>query len=252
MNKLRFDKIIKDFDNKVISINRTPGVFNYLNSINNMLKAKLYMDSIFDDINTIINKSSNKGSVLDFGAGCGFLSNLLSNNFKNVYGIDTKAIDNLIEKNSKEFPDNFFNKALNDQSKMWKLIMRNHSNIKISHYDGKNIPFNDDFFDVIVAYAVVEHIPLDLLPSILFKLNNIIKKGGKFFIFKLPQKWSFTEFFARLLGIGHHIKTFSRKEIVDLLLESGWVIEEFYYSDFVFEFPTSVTNKIYPLLNFLS
>lgn len=252
MKKSKFDKLIKNLNLLISSIKRTPGVFNYLNSINSMLNAKLYMNSVFDDLNTVINNADKKDNVLDFGSGCGFLSNLLSYNFKRVYGIDTKAVDDIIEKNTKDFPKGFFEDALKAQKKIWSLIEKKRSNVILNHYDGKSLPFKNNFFDNIVAYAVIEHLPSNLVSSILSDINRKMKNGGKLFIFKMPQKWSITEFMAKLLHIGCHIKRFSRKEITSILNKSGWIVENIYYSDFVFEFPASVTNKLYPVLSFLN
>jgi len=50
----------------------------------------------------------------------------------------------------------------------------------IVYYDGKTIPFSDEYFDSIVAFQVFEHIPN--LDEIVKELNRVLKVGGYMFI----------------------------------------------------------------------
>jgi len=46
--------------------------------------------------------------------------------------------------------------------------------------------FNDDFFDLVVAFDVLEHIPQDALPDFLHEIRRVLKKDG-FFIARFPN-----------------------------------------------------------------
>lgn len=46
--------------------------------------------------------------------------------------------------------------------------------------------FNDDTFDLIVAFDVLEHIPQEKILNVLFDIKRILKKGG-FFISRFPN-----------------------------------------------------------------
>jgi len=62
-----------------------------------------------------------------------------------------------------------------------------HSNEEIDvFYDGKTIPFADEYFDSILCSEVVEH--LFDLPATLSEMNRVLKKGGKLLI-TCPFAW---------------------------------------------------------------
>ena len=62
-----------------------------------------------------------------------------------------------------------------------------HSNEQIDvFYDGKTIPFNDEYFDSVLCSEVAEH--LFDLPAALSEMNRVLKSGGKLLL-TCPFVW---------------------------------------------------------------
>jgi len=103
--------------------------------------------------------------ILDFGCGCGWLLNYLSEKFPNneYHGFDTFQEDIEYAKSKKK-----------------------HSNVKFYHYDGKSkLPFKDEYFDFIVSNEVLEHVdnPKDYVKE----LSRVMKDGANGF-FSTPNR----------------------------------------------------------------
>ncbi|MDB5198805.1 MAG: SAM-dependent methyltransferase [Chitinophagaceae bacterium] len=51
-------------------------------------------------------------------------------------------------------------------------------------YDGKDIPFPDESFDIIFMAGVLHHINLSLHNNLIREVNRVIKKAGRFYLFE--------------------------------------------------------------------
>lgn len=60
---------------------------------------------------------------------------------------------------------------------------------------GENIPYPDDFFDIVIADNVMEHLPNP--QAVLTEVNRVLKLNGVFY-FKTPNKWHYMPTIARL------------------------------------------------------
>lgn len=110
------------------------------------------------------NKLTNKKlKFLDFGCGIGisvkYIKKYLPNAF--VYGVDVSKEEIRVAKNN--------SKAL--------------KNVKFSHFDGHNIPFNVKF-DVIFVANVFHHIKRGQQQKVMKKIFERLAKNGYFFIFE--------------------------------------------------------------------
>jgi SAM-dependent methyltransferase len=53
-----------------------------------------------------------------------------------------------------------------------------------THFDGYNIPYENDFFDVVFAANVFHHIHFELHLNLFKEIYRVLKKGGKFYLFE--------------------------------------------------------------------
>ena len=138
-------------------------------------------------------------------------------------------------------------------------------------YDGRFIPFKSNTFDVIIAYAVIEHIPGEMkgASKFLVECHQLLKKSGYLFIFKYPRKQSWTEFIASVLNFSHHENLIDEKEIIELSRQKSFDVLFMKRKDMVPDYiptkigqylwdffwrPLSILDKIleYTPLNYLS
>lgn len=93
------------------------------------------------------------------------------------------------------------------------------------YYDGKNIPFSDNYFDNIFCSEVFEHV--FNLEEIIPEMNRVLKPGGKMLI-TCPFTWPEHEVpydYARYTSYG----------IKHLLEKNGFTVERQYKSGHMFE-----------------
>ena len=110
--------------------------------------------------NAFIPKIYRKGRILDIGCGS-YPYFLITTEFKEKYGIDPSLITLKVE------------------------------NINLQKLDitKNDLPFEDNFFDVITMLAVFEHIDEKKTESVLREIKRVLKKDG-LFIITTPAPWS--------------------------------------------------------------
>ncbi len=233
--------VVSQINNIVESSNEKKGVWSYLTSIEYMLDSRLYIDSLKMDAEKVASYINGKGKVLDFGTGSGiFAIHLRSlNNNISIRAIDAK------EDKSESNPN--FHDSRKQQDKIWHKFGKKF-NITFSHYDGKNIPFPDESFDVISTYAVLEHVPPGDLDHVVGGLARVLKKGGYLFVFRCPRRYAIAEHLAKFIGAGHHDILYNDDEISKIVEKSGLRRIEKWRSDMIVEFPGRITNKFYRML----
>jgi ubiquinone/menaquinone biosynthesis C-methylase UbiE len=121
------------------------------------------------------------GKVLDWGCGWGQITALLREE-----GVDTTAFDyraGLAEPTLEPLP-------------RFPEIEAHFSSEPVA------LPFDDQSFDTVLSCGVLEHVP-DPDASVA-ELRRILRPGGMFYVTNLPNRYSYTEHAARLLGRYYH------------------------------------------------
>jgi len=84
-------------------------------------------------LNILINYAKQSNKILDLGCGEGSILNMLQGNKKELIGLDVSSL------------------AI-------KLARSKHENCKFIKYNGRNIPFKDNYFDLVYSTYVLEHL----------------------------------------------------------------------------------------------
>ena len=107
---------------------------------------------------------SKNAKILDVGCNSGSLIyNLYNLGYKNVFGIEINA------------------NAVNKGKMVYPSIANN-----LSIHKAGEIPFENNFFDVIVMFDVIEHVP-EVCKFLKNEVNRVLKKNGML-IFQTPNK----------------------------------------------------------------
>lgn len=160
-----------------------------------------------------LNKKS--GNVLELGCGAGQFIRAIKNKRPdiNCYGCDISKT------------------AIEEANKIG-------GGIKYDVSEENNLPYEDNFFDSVLIFDVLEHVEN---PDIILKeVNRILKPGGMFFAY-VPSEGDFLSlwFWLRKLGLGKdltrkyagHIQYFSRKSLRKLFLANNFKINKKIYSE---------------------
>lgn len=258
MNEKQKRKIFcEEFLNIIKPVNPRPNQWSYAATIEYMVRSKKYMDSFTDNINQIAKEIKDRKEknikIFDFGTGSGVAAACLKR-FCEIDKIDKQLDITATDINDsktirKEEKEKFFYDIPEQQTMMWKAVAPRY-NIKFSHYtDVSELPSEPKTFDIIIMYAVYEHIPREEIDQTMSALKKILKDDGKLYMFTLPRTWSYLEYITEIIGKGSHDIKFGDKEIKDKVVRQGFEIEKFWRSDIFLSFPPDFTNFLYwPLL----
>lgn len=202
--------------------------------------SKLYADGIRQDI-SLIQCLCGKGSrILDFGCGRGTITSILSMLGFQVVGLDIKVSEKeyLVERLSMVLPPKC-------QSKIWRNFQRLF-NTHFIFYGDKNIPFRDESFNAVLAYAVIEHISSEVLGLLLAEIKRILKPKGFLFISRTPRTQSITEkISAHALRLRSHERLLNEQEIISLLRDYNFYTVRIERTDMLPSFPPIIPLKLW-------
>ncbi len=243
MNDREFNTVINKCQEIASEIRkRSTADKSYLDRILYWTNSKIYMEGMREDICAIEEISDSSVSVLDFGIGIGCTSALLA-----AVGYQVEAIDTILDKSIKEI--DALERAEDRQESLnsvWRELEVSFHNVSFSLYDGVQIPFESDTFDIVVAYAVLEHIPDVELGNILDEFNRVIKPEGLLCIFRLPRKWSISEHVARILKLGSHETLIDETEFQKRLTRHSFTTKQCSKQDMIPGFPPWLWNPAFP------
>ena len=153
-------------------------------------------------------------SILEVGAGTGGNLHLLAN-FGNVVAIEMNEIAFELAKAKK--PDNV--------------------QLRIGKFPDNPNLFNNEKFDLICMFDVIEHIPS--AEESMKILSRHLNKDG-YIILSVPAYnwlWSAHDNF------NHHVKRYERRSLKNLIRESGLIIDRISYFNFVL-FPIAILDRL--------
>jgi SAM-dependent methyltransferase len=153
-------------------------------------------------------------SVLDWGAGPGHLTYLLEH-----LGLATTYLDF-----DYDYP-------------AFKLALSRLKGEKRFIEDPVKLPFEDSSFDAVVSFGVLEHVPDP--PGSVGEVMRVLRPGGIFFVYHFPNKYSYTEALAGLLGVPNHGYKLDRRGLLRLLDVPGSEIER---ADYRYLIPRNLTD----------
>ncbi len=109
-----------------------------------------------------LEKKKDPLNILDFGCGDGTTMSYFKKHFSNskLTGIDVSSKSIQIAKNRK-IPGTHFDS-----------------------YDGRNVPFENNTFDIVFTAVVFHHIDFELHDHLISEIERILKPGGRFYIFE--------------------------------------------------------------------
>jgi SAM-dependent methyltransferase len=92
------------------------------------------------------------------------------------------------------------------------------------------LPFEDASFDTVLSCGVLEHVQDP--DSSLDEIRRVLKPNGTFYVTNLPNRYSYTEKVARVLGHYYHgqlpdDRVYTRRSAFDLLERHGFDVVEF-------------------------
>lgn len=206
-----------------------------------LIETPLYINGMCEHISLIERTALKDGKILDLGCGSGHLAMQLSTLGFHINGIDIND-EHYGELNA------VFSKRKELQDKIWKLLEEKFD-VKFNFYKNR-FPYENDSFNAVVAYAVIEHV--SDLDQLLCEIKRVLLPGGYLFIFRTPRHKAIGERIARILRLGYHNTLINDKKLISKLENLSFNILLSKETDL---FPTTlpVFQKFYELLSpFLS
>lgn len=93
------------------------------------------------------------------------------------------------------------------------------------------LPYESDIFDVVLSFGVLEHVANERCS--IAEIARVLKKGGLFFCFFLPTRFSWTQQVSRWRGEGYHDHLYTPSTVRDLLDEGGFDLIGIWYRQFL-------------------
>ena len=95
--------------------------------------------------------------------------------------------------------------------------------------DPVELPFADDSFDTVLSCGVLEHVADP--DASLDEIHRVLRPRGVFFVTNLPNRWSYTERIAKLLGLYYHgqlpnDRVYTTSSVRELLARHGFSVRE--------------------------
>jgi SAM-dependent methyltransferase len=93
------------------------------------------------------------------------------------------------------------------------------------------LPFEENNFDVILSFGVLEHVQNDI--ESLKEINRVLKTKGLFFCFFLPYKYSWRQHLEHIKGYYYHDHLYTFKKVKELVNIAGLKIVDHWIRDVI-------------------
>ena len=150
---------------------------------------------------------STAGKILELATGCGRFGVSIAKDLPN----------------SKVYVSDVLEESLELAKKLAEEM--NVHNIDFSVQDCMHISFEDNFFDVVFADALIQHLPQD--NNAVREMARVLKPGGRM-ILAVVNKWNFHMLYKLLMGRRYNYgyeKSYSRKELRQIVKNNGMKVE---------------------------
>lgn len=140
--------------------------------------------------------------ILDWGSGKGHMSYLLKTAGARVASCDvsTDASDSSFGQNT-------------------PIISHQGIHVTPLNHDFL-LPYADSSFDAVISMGVLEHVPRE--KESLKELHRVLRPGGLFFCFYLPQRFSWTQKIQHIRGDHYHDRLYDKAIVTSLLHEAAF------------------------------
>jgi ubiquinone/menaquinone biosynthesis C-methylase UbiE len=110
--------------------------------------------------------------------------------------------------------------------------------------DPRRLPFDDGAFDAVLSCGVLEHV--EDPDASLEEIKRVLATGGRFYVYKLPNRASYLEALAKRMGLYYHgayehDRVYSRRTALELFSRHGYVVLEFRRMNMV---PLTLTGAV--------
>lgn len=248
MTKKKYFEVVNQFRNWVAEIILINGYHEkWINCAYTIFHAKFYAESVYHDLSKFDRYIAQGSRILDFGTGSGYMPIFYSDKAHRIDAIDyynSNGVDDL----TKTTPTA---EVMVQQKQIWERISSAYPTVHFSHYSGNQLPFDEQAFDSVIAYAVLEHIPDVLVGNYLDEFNRILKRGGTVLVSYLPRKLAYMEHLARLLGLGYHDRLYGDKEFQRVMESHGFEKTAQGRKNLFPAYPAKVMNALFPVLKWL-
>jgi ubiquinone/menaquinone biosynthesis C-methylase UbiE len=149
------------------------------------------------------------GRVLDWGCGLGQITSLLRSR-----GVHTEPFD-----------------YREDVSEPTRRPLEHYPTVEALHSnDPVRLPYADDEFDSVLSLGVLEHVQDP--DASLDEIVRVLKEGGTFYVYKLPNRFSYLEWIAKRMGLYYHGKLphdrlYDKRRTLSILERHGFEVQEF-------------------------
>lgn len=148
------------------------------------------------------------GRVLDWGCGWGQITHMLR-----AESLDVTALDYRPDSEPEGFQP-----------------LERYPEIEayISH-DPVRLPFEDGSFDAVLSLGVLEHVGDP--DASLEEIRRVLRPKGTFYVYKLPNRYSYLERLAKTIGLYYHganpeDAVYTKRSAVQLLQGHGFTVQE--------------------------